>query len=88
MASAIGSKTLLIAERDSLEIVMAGPWLAGEAEDGAFALGDLAERLGAQGGRSVSRPTRRLSTSPAARRRLRWWLTSGWRQADVRDELA
>ena len=26
----------------------------------------------------VSRPTRRVSTRPATRRRLRWWLTSGW----------
>ena len=66
---------------------MAGRLLAGDAEDGALALGDLAERLGASA-QTVSRPTRWLWTSPAARRRLRWWLTSGWREPDVRDELA
>ena len=77
-ASAIGSKTFLKRARESLEIVIGVAPLAREAMP-RMARSRSATSPNASGRRRqmVSRPTRRLWIRPAARRRLRWWLTSG-----------
>ena len=82
--SAIGSKTFLIRPRDSFEIV-----IVDQPATPRIARSRAANSVNASSRRRqiVSRPCRRVSTTPAARRRPRCHDTSGWRQPDMGDEL-
>ena len=74
--SAIGSKSRLIAGAGSLGMVIAAS--AREAEDRRARGRRTRRRPLGEGRQMVSRPTRRVSTRPATRRRFRCWLTRGW----------
>src|SRR4029079_7207581 len=59
-----------------------GPSLVGDAQLAiprmAFSRSATSPNASGRRVQIVSRPTRRVWTRPATRRRLRWWLTRGW----------
>ena len=83
MPSAIGSKTFLIRVRESFEMVIG---LAYEPEGGALPAAN-SSNASSRRRQIVSRPWRRVSTTPVARRRVRCQDDERLGQPDVVDQL-